>query len=411
MFPESEELSIGHSAVSAGPGNSVQVRGERRFDWQRFWVAQGGQIDLSDGGYLVDPEARWTASRSELHTLSDLGGVRALALLGEPGMGKSVALEAEAGRQKAEAESRGVTVIHEDLRKFTSDHLLYKKVFESPQFVAWKEGSGELLLQLDSLDEALLRIDTVAALIADELPDLPVERFSIRIACRTLVWPAATLMPVFQRLWGEDAVGAYEIAPLRRTDVRVAAHAWPVDVEAFLEQVRLANAVPFAIKPLTLNLLLRLFEAEGRLPNSIVDLYRRGCLSLCEEQSANRRDAQRVGRLNPAQRYQLAGRVAAVSMLANRYAIWMGIEGQVVPEEDVTLSTLSVGTEPIDGGRIEVTRDHLREVLDTGLFSSRGDDRMGWVHQSYAEFLAADHLIARQVDTSINSLMDDLRVA
>ncbi|MBW0005295.1 MAG: hypothetical protein JO216_17615 [Hyphomicrobiales bacterium] len=339
--------------------------------------------------------------------MTDLGEGRALALLGEPGMGKSIALEAEATRQRADAQSRGVTVIHEDLRKFTSDHLLYKKVFESPQFVAWKEGRGELLLQLDSLDEALLRIDTVAALIADELLGLPVERLSIRIACRTLVWPAATLMPVFERLWGEDAIGAYEIAPLRRSDVRAAAQRWPVDVEAFLEQVRVANAVPFAIKPLTLNLLLRLFEAEGRLPNSIVDLYRRGCLSLCEEQSVNRRDAQRVGRLNPAQRYQLAGRVAAISMLANRYAVWTGIEGQVIPEEDVTLSTLAVGSEPGNGGHIDVTREHLREVLDSGLFSSRGDDRMGWAHQSYAEFLAADYLIARNVP--VRNVLDVLR--
>ncbi|MGK9232209.1 hypothetical protein KXS07_10455 [Inquilinus limosus] len=399
MFWKGEDSSTRQSAAAGpvGPGRTAQVRGQRRFDWQRFWVAQGGLIDLSDGGYLVDPETRWSAGGGRLHTLSDLGGRRALALLGEPGMGKSVALDAEAGRLRAEAESRGVTVIHEDLRKFTSDHLLYKKVFESPQFVAWKEGDGELLLQLDSLDEALLRIDTVAALIADELPGLPIERLSIRIACRTLIWPATTLMPVFKRLWGGEAVGVYEIAPLRRADVRAAALAWPVDAEAFLEQVRLANAVPFAIKPLTLNLLLRLFEAEGRLPDSIADLYRRGCLSLCEEQSANRRDAQRVGRLNPPQRYQLAGRVAAVSMLANRYAVWTGIEGQVVPEEDVTLSTLTVGSEPSDGNRVEVTRDHLREVLDTGLFSSRGDDRTGWAHQSYAEFLAAEYLIARKV--------------
>ena len=369
----------------------------RRFEWQRFWVDQGGRIDLADGGYLVDPA--WVRSGDELRTLADLDGMRAVALLGEPGIGKSVSLEIETARRKAQAERQGVTVIHEDLRRFTSDTLLYKKIFESPKLLAWKDGDGELLLQLDSLDEALLRIDTVAALIADELPELPVERLSIRIACRTLVWPAATLMPAFRRHWGESAVGAFEIAPLRRADVRAAAEAWPVDADAFMEQVRLANAIPFAIKPLTLTLLLRLFEREGRLPEKLVDLYRRGCLSLCEEQSANRRDAQRAGRLKPVERYQIAGRAAAVSMLANRYAIWTGVEAQGVPDEDVALSALAVGAEPIDGGDIDVTQEHLREVLDTGLFSSRGDDRLGWAHQSYAEFLAADHLVARKVPT------------
>jgi hypothetical protein len=379
---------------------------DQRYDWQRFWIRQGGLINLSDGGYLVDPEGRWGAAENKLKSLADLGGLRALALLGEPGTGKSVALEAESSRQIAEAGSRGITVIHENLRQFTSDHLLYKKLFESPRFVAWKEGNGELVLQLDSLDEALMRIETVAALIAEELLGLPVERLSIRIACRTLAWPAATLMPVFQRLWGEDAVGAYEIAPLRRADVRAAAEALQVDVEAFLNQVSIASAVPFAIKPLTLNLLLRLFEAEGRLPSSIAEIYRRGCLSLCEEQSPNRRDARRVGQLKPSERYQIAGRVATVSMLANRFAVWTGVEGQVVPEEDVTLSDLAVGSEHKDGRRIDVTSDHLREVLDTGLFSSRGEDRMGWAHQSYAEFVAADYLTTCRVP--VRNILDVL---
>ena len=38
------------------------------------------------------------------------------------------------------------------------------------------------------------------------------------------------------------------------------------------------------------------------------------------------------------------------------------------------------------------TRDDVRETLDTGLFSSRGEARLGWAHQGYAEFLAAAYL-------------------
>ena len=43
------------------------------------------------------------------------------------------------------------------------------------------------------------------------------------------------------------------------------------------------------------------------------------------------------------------------------------------------------------------TDDDVREVLDTGLFSSRGDQRMGWAHQGYGEFLAALYLFERGV--------------
>jgi hypothetical protein len=372
---------------------------KRRSDWPRFWAEQSGTISLSDGGYLADP--LWEAERygqTELQTLAELGPFSALALLGEPGMGKSVALETEAQRRQAASED-GVTVLHSDLRAFSSDLLLYRKVFEDPKLQAWKDGSGQLVLQLDSLDEALLRIETVAALIADELPALPADRLSIRIACRTVTWQtvAPTLLPVFKTLWGEKAVGVYEIAPLRRADVRSAAAQWPVDLEAFMEQVRIANAVPFAIKPLTLELLLRLFHADGRLPESIAELYRQGCLSLCEEQSANRLAAGRSGQLAPAERLALAGRMAAVSMLANRYAIWTGPESQPVPEEDVALGVLAVGSEPGPARPIDLTRATLRETLDTGLFSSRGDERMGWAHQSFAEFLAAKYRIRRKV--------------
>ena len=39
----------------------------------------------------------------------------------------------------------------------------------------------------------------------------------------------------------------------------------------------------------------------------------------------------------------------------------------------------------------------MREVLDTGLFSARGERRMGWAHQTYQEFLAANYLVEKGV--------------
>ena len=40
-----------------------------------------------------------------------------------------------------------------------------------------------------------------------------------------------------------------------------------------------------------------------------------------------------------------------------------------------------------------ISRDDVLETLDTGLFSSRGIDQMGWAHQTYAEFLAARFVV------------------
>jgi hypothetical protein len=108
-------------------------------------------------------------------------------------------------------------------------------------------GGSHLFLHLDSLDEALLRIDTIANLLASELPGLPTDRLSIRIACRTAVWPADTLGVALNSIWGE-ASGAFELAPQRRRDVFTALENRGIVTEDFLQALFSAQAVPFPRK-------------------------------------------------------------------------------------------------------------------------------------------------------------------
>jgi hypothetical protein len=385
--------------------NSVQTRSEESrfgrtgpiYQWRRFWARRDGFVDISDDGFLVDPESeRAQSSAQKLYALPELQQYRAVALLGEPGIGKSITLEAEYNavrHQAADGQERVQSYV--DLRSFSSDVLLHRRVFGNPDFLAWRTGNSDLVLYLDSLDEALLRIDTAAAFLADELPQHPTARLSVRIACRTFVWPYEPLETAFARIWGEEAVGVFELAPLRRRDVADAAAQRGIDAERFIEEVQNANAVPFAIKPLTLNLLFRLYERDGSLPTRQMDVYVRGCLSLCEEHSPSRRGAGRLGQLNRDQRYRLAGRIAAVTMLANRYAVWTD-PVDMLPDEDVPLAALATGRETGDFQPFDATESNLREVLNTGLFSSRQAARTGWAHQSYAEFLAADYLVTKR---------------
>lgn len=366
------------------------------YPWQRFWGGRTETLDLSDYGFLVDPTNLLGLGGNPLpKTYDEIAEYRALILLGEPGMGKSWVLSKQAERV-APAEDGRVS-FRADLRAFSSEALLYKRIFEHETFQAWLMGNSHLALYLDSLDEALLRIDTIAAFLASELPQLPTDRLSIRIACRTMLWPSATLEPALQKIWGEDQVRVVELAPLRRVDVIEAAELQGIDPEQFIPALFEASAVPFAIKPLTLNMLFDLFKREGRLPRSVAELYRRGCLTLCEESNDGRRESRRLGSLTAAQRFRVASRIASVTMFANRYAIWTGAEGSGVPEEDVTISALARDREEGQFPAFEVTEDHIREVLDTGLFTSRGGHRMGWAHQGYAEFLAAQYLIEKGV--------------
>ena len=384
---------------SSGETSSGSLGGEAVYDWERFWVGRTAMLDLSDGGFLADPAYTLLQGHPGRPLgLADLRKYRALGLLGEPGIGKSTVLEIEAA-QTSDQSDGNIVSLHVDLRTYSSEGLLYQRVFGSEEFIAWTKGNSELVLFLDSLDEALLRIDSIANLLASELPRYPASRLSVRIACRTAVWPSGTLEPALHRIWGEDNVGVFELAPLRRRDVIAAADVEGIDPRAFIEQLYSADAVPFAIKPLTLRFLLGLYKRDGNLPRSIAELYTRGCLKLCEETNPSRRDAGRLGALSPKQRLRVAGRVAAATMLANRFAIWRGLESDVVPAEDVALSKLCGAHEEGDFPPLQVTENHIREVLDTGLFSSRGGARMGWAHQSYAEFLAAQYLLAKEVSS------------
>ena len=280
------------------------------YPWQRFWVPREGSIDLSDSGFLRDPHSEFARySPYPLKTLSELQHFPALALLGEPGIGKSVTLKTEFSTSKQQSAEDGRLLLHVDLRSFSSDVLLHRRVFESAEFTAWAAGNSQLFLYLDSLDEALLRVDSVAALLADELPRHPTARLSVRIACRTAAWPHELLETAFKKIWGDDSVGVFELAPLRRKDVIEAAMERGIDPQRFLDEVHTAHAEALALKPLTLTLLFRIFKNSGRLPERIIDRYSQGCLSLCEEQSPSRRGGGRVGQLNGRQRYHLAGRI------------------------------------------------------------------------------------------------------
>jgi hypothetical protein len=66
-----------------------------------------------------------------------------------------------------------------------------------------------------------------------------------------------------------------DCAPLRRADIFTALDSHGIPPEAFMRALFAAHARPFAIKPLTLKMLLAVYEQDGALPYSSIELYRR----------------------------------------------------------------------------------------------------------------------------------------
>jgi len=367
------------------------------YNWKRFWCPPTSSFSLADGGYLSDPDSNYGRYfNPDVVSFEAIAETPCLVLLGEPGMGKTHAMRAEANAIRAQVQAQGAQTLLLDLRSYGSEDRLVAALFENDAFRACANGECDLHLFLDSLDECLLRIDTVAALLVDELRKYPTGRLRLRIACRTADWPNG-LEEGLRALWGEAAVGVYELVPLRKADVAEAARAVGLPSDAFMDEIDRISVVPLAIKPITLDFLLRTYGKSGGLPSTQADLYHEGCRLLCEETSQSRRDAQRTGDYTAQQRMAIAARIAAVTIFANRYAIWTSIDRGDVPDENITITELCGRGEPLDGEQVAVTDAAIRETLSTGLFSSRGPHRMGWAHQTYAEFLAAWYLVRHDV--------------
>ena len=230
------------------------------YRWQRLWVPREGFLDLSDHGFphLPDEERRQLGVwKHDAVYFDAIANTPCLILLGEPGMGKTHALREERRAVEARNGSNESKTLFLDLRSYSSEDRLIRDLFENPSFLGWIRGEHGLYVMLDSLDECLLRIDTVATLLGDKFQELPsVFGLSWRLACRTAEWSPG-LERALRSKWGDGAFGVFEIVPLTRPDVIEAADANALDSRRFLEEVEKREVVPLAFKPVTLEFLLK----------------------------------------------------------------------------------------------------------------------------------------------------------
>ncbi|MCL4551977.1 MAG: hypothetical protein M1305_00250 [Candidatus Marsarchaeota archaeon] len=368
-------------------------------NWQRFWHPLGTNLQFDNEGFLADPEAEYGSWRNP-HAVpfEAVCETECLILLGEQGIGKSTAIT-----QAVES----VDVDHclsFDTAEFQTDALLKSDIFDKREFQQWRDGDYILYLFLDSLDEGVLTPDIIVDLLSRELAGCPTKRLRLRLACRTAAWPA-DLEGKLKKLWaGADRVKTYELAPLREKDAEEAARESGLDEKAFLREVHEKEVVYLAARPLTLKMLFAEYSKSQQLSSRIDDLMHSACLRLCEDTTFQRRQC---AKLSVKERLAVAGRIAAVTVLADKASVWCGLDNP--PEDDascVGIYDLCGGDERVPhGDEIKVSESAIREVIATGLFSSRGANRMGWCHRSYAEYLAARYLVDHMALGQIMSLL------
>lgn len=363
-----------------------------RYDWTRFVCAPTDSYTVDSEGFLNDPDKAGKYAKDlqpALKTVNDVESLQIVVILGEPGIGKSDLLGSLRSFRQENLDPDSI-VLYRNLNSYSSESYFVADVFQTDEVKNWKDQSKKtLFLYLDSLDECLLRIDTISQLIAEQLSRLPTSRLKLRLSCRTGVWPQY-LESALKNIFNDEGPSLFEVAPLREVDVEIACKAEGIDSEKFLQEVSDKGVTAFAIKPVTLRFLIKTFQKNQKLPADQKALYLDGCKQLCDEFNPSRKAKTKPEATSADAKFKIACRIACLSILTNKNTVWLGSEYDRGPN-DLTISDI-VGGSLSKEGDLNLSEIMVRETLDSGLFTSRGSERMGWAHQTYAEYLAAVYL-------------------
>lgn len=388
------------------------------YNWERYWIPRdNGNIHIAGDGFPIDPKQEFS-KYYEYHPkpLSDFRKTSCIIMLGEPGLGKTTALEKDYKETEFSLSNSHDKILRIDLKSYSNEDRLVKDVFESDVYLSWMGGSYDLYLFLDSFDECRLRIETLHSVLLRELQKLPIVRINslkIRIACRTAVWPLSFengLKGLYDRQSEKTESDSYflalELVPLCARDIREAANTEGLNSDEFLDQIMKHSVQSLACRPITFGFLIKLYKKNNVLPENKNDLFKQGLLELVKEDNKSRQDTGRTGLLTALQRYALAGRIAFLTLFTNKPSL----QTENIPKED-NVAYLIIdsicGENETDGKKdFEINSATIKEVLDTGLFSARGASMMGFAHQQYAEFLTADFICIKKV--SFNKICDIL---
>jgi hypothetical protein len=409
-----EELAVavGHPLRPAGPDLAERARPRLEapsraatyVPWTRFWGPPDVEPALDDA-YLLDPIRHSPFANAEAITLEQLSGLPCVILLGPMGMGKTVEMEAEVARlDKAWRATRQHDVLFLDLIEFQTADSLATSWFDSEIWQRWWPGAHHLTVVLDSVDEMSFSLSPLLRILRERLLNVDRARLHLRVGCRSGAWPRAfedTLREIFP-----DGVQLRALWPLRRDDVAVlATQRYGMDEAAsaaFLQAVRRALVEALATRPTTLRFLLESYRAGGGLPALASDLYRDGCLRLCQDEQLQ--TGQRAPRgLTARERLAVAQVLAGLSVLTGRRLLLRHdpaapVDGALSPRDVVGLRA------ELDGRAIVIDERNYEEILTAGLLAPAGEQRVRWAHASYADFLAALTLYQRPLAT-LRSLM------
>lgn len=367
------------------------------YDWERFWIDAPRRAAGDFEGFFPDPrdEHEWLRSKVPAQTLIELRDEPCLILLGEPGLGKSCAIN-----DAMEAARGQVLVDRIDLAANPDASSLRSRMTESSAWREWAEGERTFQLYLDSLDEVTLPFPTIHKFLLEEFRAVgdSLGTLHLRLACRSAEW-VDEFAEELKKIWparepSADPVRLLTLAPLRQRDVRAAAAEEGLDGNRLLSEIRERDVEGLAALPLTLGMMLSAAKEGRGLPASQAELYALGVKKLLEEPDPLRRNGQAQLGMEIGERLAVAERISAAILLSQRSGASLApghaVPGDIDPVEITGFrepDRLAAGGDWFDVGESEVL-----ETLRTALFSLTGAERASFSHRSLGEYLAGAYL-------------------
>ncbi|GAG03690.1 unnamed protein product, partial [marine sediment metagenome] len=191
------------------------------YEWSRFWCPSDVEYHLTSQGFLIEPKHEFSLNS---HLITDPMRLEenCIILLGEPGMGKTIAMEKYKQELDQILDNSEDKVLLINLRSIGNEVHFKNSIFENRIFQEWTNGNHKLYLLLDSFDECYLRAGVISGLLIDNIKEYSLERLYIRIACRTGYWPSS-LQDQLINIFGIDNISTYTLTPLRKQDIENAA--------------------------------------------------------------------------------------------------------------------------------------------------------------------------------------------
>ena len=357
-----------------------------QYPWVRLTCPIGLEPERNAAGWTL-PYGRM--QNDQVVPLSGRRATPVLILLGERGIGKTRVLAQEHEALQTEGE-RSVLV---EFGRLTTTRAR-REVDDALASL----NKGVLHLLLDGIDDAppSLEADLFIGEALEDLDEGTRQNLRLRISCRTSR-RSTVLEERLRGTWGPD-LPAITVAGLTRDDVTTAAELHGLDGEAFVTRLEHKHLVPLVSGPVTLVPLLKAAAGGQPLPGNAVEAYQLACTQLCTERPPATYADAHDRTFSPGELIALARKAAAALQFLARD----GLTLEAGSAESLSFADLAQGAEPVDGGEtVRCTEAGYLALMHAGMLVGAGDGRWSFAHRSLQEFLAAEYLSARAVETPV----------